>query len=101
MGHFLRFRRADLIAHGIRDDKLDLFSHLEERIQGIMRRPFAGKRGDLAIDGHRVMQILELKPGPRVGQVLGMLFEKVTDEPGLNREEKLVALLRQMKTERD
>jgi tRNA nucleotidyltransferase (CCA-adding enzyme) len=98
MGPFLRFRRADLIAHGVQDGKQDLFSRLEDRIQGILSRPFAGKSRDLAIDGRRVMEILGLGPGPQVGQILDLLFEKVTDDPALNREEALVSILKGMGT---
>ncbi|MEW6666599.1 MAG: CCA tRNA nucleotidyltransferase [Thermodesulfobacteriota bacterium] len=96
---FLGFRKADLAAHGVRDEKQDLFSHLENRIRGILSGSFPGKRRDLAIDGHKVMDILGLSPGPEVGRALGLLLEKVMDDPGLNSEEKLVAVLKGMKRE--
>lgn len=98
---FLRFRRADLLAHGVQDEKQALFSHLEQRIHRMLGGPFPVKRRDLAIDGRRVMDILGLGPGPRVGRILDALLEKVTDDPGLNREEKLVALLKGMQVECD
>ena len=63
--------------------------------------PFPVKRRELAIDGRRVMDILGLGPGPRVGRTLDALLEKVTDDPALNREEKLVALLKGMQVECD
>jgi putative nucleotidyltransferase with HDIG domain len=98
---FLRFRRADLLAHGVQDEKQAHFYHLEERIHGMLRGPLLSKRGDLAIDGRRVMDILGLSPGPRVGHVLDALLEKVTDDPGLNSGEKLVAILKGMRVEYD
>jgi tRNA nucleotidyltransferase (CCA-adding enzyme) len=55
------------------------------------------KTPDLAIDGHKAMQSLGISSGPEVGNILKELMEKVTDEPELNTEEALIALLEHMK----
>jgi hypothetical protein len=39
------------------------------------------------------MRELALAPGPRVGAVLHALLERVTEDPGLNTREALLALL--------
>lgn len=48
---------------------------------------------DLAIDGAQVMKLLDLAPGPEVGQALDFLLEKVLDEPELNQAFELEKLL--------
>jgi hypothetical protein len=53
---------------------------------------------DLAIDGRTVMKKLGIPPGPRVGKVIEWLLEKVIEDPGLNREERLLELLNQQRT---
>jgi tRNA nucleotidyltransferase (CCA-adding enzyme) len=95
--HLLSFRRADILAHGLNDEKMDIFSELKKRVEVLRKRSLAVKIGDLAVDGHRVMEILDLSRGPEVGKVLNGLLEKVADDPGLNTEEELIALLKEMK----
>lgn len=90
----LSFRRADLLAHGLGNEGLALLSELKERVGEIMGKPLAVETRDLAIDGHRVMEALGLGPGPSIGRVLDELMEKITDQPELNTEEKLIALLK-------
>jgi tRNA nucleotidyltransferase/poly(A) polymerase len=48
---------------------------------------------DLAIDGEDVMKMLNVKPGPIVGQVLKELFEIVLEHPELNEKHILKAIL--------
>jgi putative nucleotidyltransferase with HDIG domain len=91
----LAFRKADLLAHGIKDHKLELISQLEGRLQNMTVNTLPLKISDLAIDGNRVMQILGLKTGPAVGQVLDGLMQKILDDPDLNTEEKLIAAVKE------
>jgi tRNA nucleotidyltransferase/poly(A) polymerase len=48
---------------------------------------------DLAIDGNRIMALLDLGPGPEVGRIMDVLFERVLDDPGLNTPSALEALV--------
>lgn len=50
--------------------------------------------GGLAIDGHD-LGALGLAPGPRYGEILQSLLERVLQDPELNRRETLLALLEQ------
>ena len=95
----LSFRRADLLAHGRGKEGLSLLSELKERVRKIIERPLVIKPRDLAIDGQRVMEVLDLEPGPEVGRVLDELIERVMDHPELNTEEWLLSLLKQGLTE--
>jgi tRNA nucleotidyltransferase (CCA-adding enzyme) len=98
MEYLLAFREADLRAHGMDDEKIDLFSDLRRRIEGLRREGLVQSSGDLAIGGHEVMEILGLPEGPEVGRILEELLNKVTERPELNRKEGLTALLKQMRT---
>jgi tRNA nucleotidyltransferase (CCA-adding enzyme) len=51
-------------------------------------------RGQLAIGGTELMN-LGIR-GPQVGQTLGILLERVLEEPSLNTRETLLALAREM-----
>jgi hypothetical protein len=41
------------------------------------------------------MQSLKIKPGPKVGQVLSALLEKVLDDPKLNERQTLLKLIKE------
>jgi tRNA nucleotidyltransferase (CCA-adding enzyme) len=43
-----------------------------------------------------VMKELGIPPGPRVGQILNELFERVTDDPKLNTRENLTKIAREI-----
>lgn len=45
--------------------------------------------GQLAIDGKYLMEVLHMKPGPRMGWILHALLEEVLEDPSLNTVEKL------------
>ena len=51
-------------------------------------------RGDLAISGDDIRQLGVT--GPRVGEILGALLERVLDDPSLNSRERLLGLAREM-----
>jgi tRNA nucleotidyltransferase (CCA-adding enzyme) len=50
---------------------------------------------DRAVDGHDVMRELGMPPGPRVGQALAYLLERVLEDQSLNERERLLGLLRE------
>jgi tRNA nucleotidyltransferase (CCA-adding enzyme) len=93
----LVFRRADILAHGLIDRKLDLLMELGERVRGQVKGPMATRTKDLALNGTRVMEILGIPQGPKVGEALNVLMEKITDHPELNTKRRLEAILEQMK----
>ncbi len=96
MDRLLAFREADILAHGISDEKMGQFLELKERIETLRRKGLAENSEDLAIDGHEVMEILGLPEGPEVGRILDQLVDSVTDHPELNTKEELIALLKQI-----
>ena len=97
----LAFRKADILAHGLNDEKMERFLNLRERIGGLRDRDLVLKTKDLAIDGYNVIEILGLSEGREVGRVLEQLVDMVTDHPELNTKEDLIGLLRQMRNSTD
>jgi len=51
-------------------------------IEEVLRDPISV--GMLKIDGNRIMKVLKIKPGPKIGYILHALLEEVLDNPKLN-----------------
>jgi len=64
-----------------------------ERIESVLAESRALHVRDLAIDGHDVMRVLGIPPGPEVGKVLDGILDRVLEDPALNRREILIAEL--------
>jgi tRNA nucleotidyltransferase (CCA-adding enzyme) len=84
---------ADINAKGNAKTPLDVewIHSLKNKIQGLVieeGEPISSNT--LAINGHDVMEALNLKPGKQVGDVLKNLLELVTDNPELNIREILL-----------
>jgi tRNA nucleotidyltransferase (CCA-adding enzyme) len=56
-------------------------------VEEVMRDPISV--GMLKIDGKKIMEILNITPGPKIGQILNALLEEVLEDPSLNTEEYL------------
>ncbi len=52
---------------------------------------------DLEISGQDIMALLDLPPGPQVGRIKEILFEKVLEEPGLNNRQSLGQVVASLK----
>ena len=53
-------------------------------------------RSALAIDGADLMAELGLASGPRLGTLIGRLFERVVEDPSLNDRARLLTLARDL-----
>jgi putative nucleotidyltransferase with HDIG domain len=51
---------------------------------------------DMVVNGRDVMEILEIKPGPKIGQVLSTLFEEVLEDTSKNNKEYLVSRIKEL-----
>ena len=51
---------------------------------------------DMAVNGQDVMEILGIKPGPKIGQVLNTLFEEVLEDTGKNKREYLIGRIKEL-----
>ncbi|NVN97007.1 HD domain-containing protein, partial [Candidatus Nomurabacteria bacterium] len=60
-------------------------------IEEVLRDPISV--GQLAINGKYMMEMLHMKPGPRMGWILSALLEEVLDDPKKNTKEHLGELV--------
>lgn len=90
----IAMRRADRLGSGAKETswRWELF---KKRIVEVQKQPFAVK--DLKIKGDDVMEILKIKPGRRVGEVLEAIFKEVEEKPELNDREVLLEKIRNFK----
>ena len=51
---------------------------------------------DMAVNGQDVMEILNIKPGPKIGQVLNILFEEVLEDTSKNKREYLIGRIKEL-----
>ncbi len=92
----LVLRRADRIASGNKPGAVSRGTRrLLERIDRVLAEDAAFGLKDLAVDGHDVMRVAGIGPGPAVGRILNALLEAVLDDPGLNTRPALEDLVRQ------
>lgn len=97
----LELRRADLVASG--GNYHYAWEHLSSfsaRVQAMYREEKALTRAELAVNGHDVMEVLNLAPGPQVGRILDELFHWVTEDPARNTRDKLLQYLKGKKESR-
>ena len=85
-------RNADLKAMK-RESHNEHVGELKVRIKKILTENDALSVAQLKVDGKDVMEALNIPPGPKVGEILNVLLEKVLDDPSLNSREKLTELI--------
>lgn len=90
-------RRADNEASGVGEAGQRNQAELEARIAAELERdPELLLANRLAIDGHDLQRELGIEPGPRIGQILDALIERVIDDPSLNERWALLRLAREL-----
>lgn len=87
----LILRTADRIGSGAKPTswRFELF---KKRLEEVQKEPF--KITDLKINGRDVMGLLNLKPGPKVGQILKQVFDEVVEKKLLNERGQLLERIR-------
>ncbi len=91
----VKLRQADLA--GLNKDPRLILAYgdaMNARLNEIIAHKNALTLADLAIDGHIIMEELELEAGPKVGLILNHLLEKVWADPGLNEPVQLLKAAR-------
>jgi len=91
----LELRRADRLGSGARETswRTEDFKH---RLIEVQKQPFTVH--DLKLSGHDIMQELNLKPCPQVGEILDTLFEEVVAQRLPNSKSALLSYLKSLKT---
>lgn len=80
-------RIGDRLGSGLTDTEGWRLKLFRQRIKEVLQKPFTVK--DLKINGKDVMEELNLKPGPKVGEILNKLFEEVLEDDTKNDKELL------------
>jgi len=90
----IALRKADDLAHGWgRDFEKDI-EKFKSRINSQIKKSYPFTISDLAVNGHDVIKIVGLQPGPRVGQILNQLLEVVIEKPEYNQKDRLIKILK-------
>jgi poly(A) polymerase/tRNA nucleotidyltransferase (CCA-adding enzyme) len=87
MEELLQVRQADRIGSGVPKAEPYKLRHLKYLIDKVSQDPISAKM--LKINGNDLMKILEIKPGPKIGQILDILLGYVLDDPKNNSKEFL------------
>lgn len=78
----IKVREADRIGSGVPKAVPYKLRHLLFMIEKVKRDPISPKM--LKIDGVEIMELLAMKPGPKIGKLLAVLLEEVIDDPFKN-----------------
>ena len=89
----IALRRADRLGSGAKETSWR-WELLKKRFVEVQKQPFSIK--DLKINGQDIMKLLNIKPGPKVGDILQKLFDKVEKDPTLNTKVNLKKLAKQL-----
>jgi len=93
INEMLALRTGDRLGGGARETSWRL-EEFKRRLQEVQKQPFTIP--DLKINGHDVMEIKGVPPGPMVGKYLEAIFEEVTEKGLMNEREALVKRLGEM-----
>jgi tRNA nucleotidyltransferase (CCA-adding enzyme) len=84
----LKVREADRIGSGVKKAVPYKLRHLLFMIEKVKKDPLSPKM--LKINGDDLMEILDMKPGRRIGWILNALLEEVLEDPKKNERENLI-----------
>ncbi len=87
MEELLQVRMADRIGSGVPKAEPYKLRYLRYTIEKVSQDPISVKM--LKVDGNDVMGILNIQPGPGVGQILDILLSEVLTDPSKNNKEFL------------
>ncbi|MDO8686733.1 MAG: HD domain-containing protein [Candidatus Berkelbacteria bacterium] len=87
MEELLQVRMADRIGSGVPKAEPYKLRHLKYVIDKVSQDPISAKM--LKASGGDVMKSLDIKPGPKVGQILDVLLGLVLTDPNKNKKEFL------------
>ncbi len=94
MPELIQLRMADRIGSGVPKAKPYKLRHLEYMVEKISQDPITVKT--LKVSGKEVMAILKIQPGPKVGQILNILLDRVLTLPKDNKKSILQKMIRDL-----
>lgn len=94
MEELLQVRMADRIGSGVPKAEPYKLRHLKYLIDKVSQDPISVKM--LKVDGKDIMDVLNIKPGPKIGQILDVLLSFVLDDPKKNTKEYLIEEIKKL-----
>ncbi len=91
----LDLRIADRLGSGTQTAESWRLKLFKERVEKELQ-PAAFSINDLAIDGNDIMRELNIKPGPKIGEILQKLFEEVDPDQSKNTREYLLQRIKNL-----
>lgn len=86
-----KLREADRNGSGTKKNSPYILQEFRKRIDNILKDDAALKVSDLDINGTQLIELLNLKPSPIIGQILHHLLELVLDDPKINTYDVLIS----------
>ena len=90
-------RIGDRLGGGTQTAESWRLKKFKERLEEQLNPPFS--INDMAIDGNDIMEILKIKPGKKIGDILQKLFAEVDEDLSKNNKEFLVTRLHEIEKE--
>jgi len=94
LADILDLRTGDRLGGGARETSWRL-EEFKKRLIEVQKQPFTVH--DLKIKGNDVMEIMEIPPGPKVGEILQKLFDEVVEKKMDNERSDLLKRLNELK----
>ena len=88
-------RIGDRLGGGLQQAESWRLKLFRQRLKEVLKKPFTV--ADLKVNGNDVMKILDIKPGPKVGEILNKLFEEVFDDKKKNNRKFLLTRIKKVK----
>jgi putative nucleotidyltransferase with HDIG domain len=88
-------RVADRLGGGTQTAESWRLKLFKEKIEKQLK-PAPFSINDMAIDGNDIMEKLQIKPGPKVGEILQKLFEEVDEDLSKNNKEYLLNRIKEL-----
>lgn len=87
-------RVGDRLGGGTTTETSWRIEKFKSRIKQVLTKPFS--ISDLKVNGKDIMEILKIKPGPKVGEILQKLFDEVLEDSSKNNREYLQEKIKSM-----
>lgn len=68
----------------------------KERIKQVLDKPFS--ISDLKVTGHDVMEVLDIPPSRKIGEILEKLFAEISEDQAKNTQEYLLGRIKQLES---
>lgn len=87
MADLLALRIADRLGSGVPKAQPYRLRHFQYMVERVQHDPISVKM--LPINGHDIMEILKIEPGPKIGAILDVILAEVIEDPTKNEKEVL------------